>query len=318
MSFGVETIVFFLLLSLLASTVNGGLGYGYSSISTPLALLVLINRIVNPAYVLLEALLNTVMLGLSGKQNVKATFRRALPLILALVPGVIVGSLILNIVAPLWVKLTVYAVILPFILLQIAGFRRPLRSESRAGVPLGIGIGLLYSITTISGPPIALFWNNQGLRREEFKAAVAQVRIAESCLTAVSYYFLGLFTVTSLSLFSIVAPPVLVGIPLGIYIVKKVQVETFRRVCMSFDAVVVGFGLANTVIGLFGVPAYAAYAAWFLVVALSLLLLYRYFKIDAPGIVTRVEKELKVQLFDGLKRLLARSLTARVPQLGVH
>jgi hypothetical protein len=48
----------------------GGLGYGYSSMSIPLAVLVFFtNRILNPAYVLLEALLNTVMLGLSWKEE---------------------------------------------------------------------------------------------------------------------------------------------------------------------------------------------------------------------------------------------------------
>src|SRR5271167_702001 len=101
-------IIFFALLSLAASVVNGGLGYGYSSLSTPLALLVFVNKIINPAYVLLEAGINTFMLFLSGKENIAATYRRTIPVILALVPGVIVGSLILNAVAPLWIRFTVY------------------------------------------------------------------------------------------------------------------------------------------------------------------------------------------------------------------
>jgi uncharacterized membrane protein YfcA len=276
-------IIFFALLSLAASFVNGGLGYGYSSISTPLAILVLINKVINPAYVLLEALVNTAMLALSGKANVLATARRTAPVIVALVPGIIVGSLLLNLVAPVWVKFLVYVLILPLILLQAAGLRRPIRAEASAGVPLGVGIGLLYSLTTISGPPIALFWNNQGLQKQEFRAAVAQVRIAESYLTAVSYYFLGLFTATSLSLFTIVAPPVLVGIPLGIFVVKRVEVETFRRVCMSFDAWVVGFGLSGTLATLFGVPLELGYALWAGIIAISLALLYRYFRTRTSG-----------------------------------
>jgi len=149
-------VVFFAILSLAASVVNGGLGYGYSSLSTPLAILVFVNRIINPAYVLLEAGINTFMLFLSGRKNIAATYRRTIPVILALVPGVIVGSLILNEVAPVWIRFAVYVVILPLILLQAAGFRRPLRGEARAGVPLELGVGLLYSITTISGPPHCL------------------------------------------------------------------------------------------------------------------------------------------------------------------
>jgi len=276
-------IVFFALLSLAASVVNGGLGYGYSSLSTPLALLVFVNKIINPAYVLLEAGINTFMLALSGKKNIAATYRRTIPVILALVPGVIVGSLILNAVAPLWIRFAVYVVILPLILLQAAGFRRPLKGEARAGVPLGLGVGLLYSITTISGPPIALFWNNQGLRQREFKAAVAQIRIAESYLTCVTYYLLGLFTASSLALFQVISPPVLIGIPVGMFVVSKVAVETFRRMAMTFDAGIVGYGLSATLPILFGISSALSDTLFVVVVVLDLNLFYRYLKQRTAG-----------------------------------
>ncbi len=166
--------------------------------------------------------------------------------------------------------------ILPLILLQAAGFRHPIKSEARAGAPLGLGIGLLYSITTISGPPIALFWNNQGMAKSEFKAAIAQVRIAESYLTCLTYYSLGLFTATSLQLFTYVAPPVVLGIPLGIFVIRHMQVETFRRICMSFDSWIVGYGLAVVLGSLFGLLNFG-YLLWILVIAIDLALLYRFF-----------------------------------------
>ncbi len=277
-------VLFFAILSLVASIVNGGLGYGYSSLSTPLALLVFVNRVLNPAYVLLEAGINTFMLGLAGRKNIRATYRRALPVIVALVPGVVVGSLILSAVAPLWIRFAVYAVILPLILLQAAGFRRPLKGEATASVPLGVGVGMLYSITTISGPPIALFWNNQGLEQRQFKAAVAQVRIAESYITCISYYFLGLFSANSISLFKVISPPVLIGIPLGMLIVSKVAVETFRRVCMCFDAGVVGYGLSATLPALFGISSGLSLTLFGAVLVLDVGLLYRYFKGRSGGV----------------------------------
>jgi uncharacterized protein len=280
-----DVIVFFAVLSLAASVVNGGLGYGYSSLSTPLALLVFVNKILNPAYVLLEAGINTFMLFLSGRANIAATYRRTIPVIVALVPGVIVGSLILNAVAPLWIRFAVYAVILPLILLQAAGFRKPLKGEARAGVPLGLGVGLLYSITTISGPPIALFWNNQGLKQREFKAAVAQIRIAESYLTCVSYYLLGLFTASSISLFKVISPPVFIGIPVGMLIVSKVAVETFRRMAMTFDAGIVGYGLSATLPILFGISTALSYTLFVAVLVVDLGLFYRYLK-GRPTAVT--------------------------------
>jgi len=277
-------VIFFAILSLAASIVNGGLGYGYSSLSTPLALLVFVNKILNPAYVLLEAGINTFMLALSGRKNIAATYRRTIPLMLALVPGVIAGSLILNAVAPLWTRFAVYAVILPLILLQAAGFRKPLKGEARAGIPLGFGVGMLYSITTISGPPIALFWNNQGLKQREFKAAVAQVRIAESYLTCVSYYLLGLFTASSISLFKVISPPVFIGIPIGMFIVSRVAVETFRRMAMTFDAGIVGYGLSATLPILFGINTTLSDTLFVAVLGLDLGLFYRYLKTRTTGV----------------------------------
>jgi uncharacterized membrane protein YfcA len=269
-------LVLLALISLAASTVNGGLGYGYSSISTPLAILLVINRVINPVYVLVESIMNTFMLALSGKANIRSTFRRVLPIIAALIPAVVIGSFALTTIAPAWVRFIVYVTILPLILLQAAGLRRPIRSERAAGVPLGAGVGLLYSITTISGPPIALFFNNQGLVKNEFKAAIAQIRIVESYTTAITYYALGLFTATTLQVFTYVAPPVLLGIPLGFLIVKRIGVEVFRRTCMSFDAWIVGYGLAVVLGSLFGLIAFG-YAIWALVIGIDALLLYRFF-----------------------------------------
>ncbi len=283
-------MVLFALLSLAASFVNGAIGYGYSSISTPLALLVLANRIVNPAYVLLEALVNTVMAIISGKKNLKATFRRTLPIMIPVVPGAIIGSLILaelSSAAPSWAKFVVYASILPLILLQAAGFRRAIKRETHAALPVGLGIGLIYSITTISGPPIALFLNNQGLKQEEFKASVSQVRITESYITCITYYFLGLFgaksvtpfgIVTPLELFAVIAPPVLVGLPLGVIVARRLDMETFRMLCMNFNAWIVGYGLTRVLVTFFQVNINWANLLYTGIVGLSLVVLFRYLR----------------------------------------
>ena len=273
----IELLIFFAILSLGASIVNGGVGYGYSSISVPIAVLVLINRIINPAYVLLEAVLNTIMLVLSGKKSVFSTLRRTTPILFAIVPGVLIGSIVLSLIAPLIVRFIVYAALLPLVLLQTAGFRRPIKRERSAGVPLGVGVGVLYSLTTISGPPIALFLNNQGLNMNEFKASISQIRIVESYTTCLTYFLLGLFTVSSLQLFTVIAPPIVVGLPLGMYIARKLSLETFRRLSMGFNGLIVGFGLSQTLIALVLITPQFAYSIWGVVIFLDSLILFRYF-----------------------------------------
>src|SRR5712692_9964883 len=110
-----------------ASIVNGALGYGFSSITVPLALLFLANRVLNPALVLIEVALNAYVLWVN-RDALSKVWRRVLPIVIGLGPGVLAGTLIVSRVSPAWLKLWTYVVLLPLILVQAAGFRRPIRS----------------------------------------------------------------------------------------------------------------------------------------------------------------------------------------------
>ena len=174
-----------LAITLGAAIVNGALGYGFSSITVPLALLFLTNRVLNPALVLIEVVLNAWVLWVN-RAAIPLVEKRVRWVIAGLLPGVVIGTLILSRVHPGWVKLATYAALLPLILVQATGRRRPVRAEKSAGLALGGGVGLLYAVTTISGPPLAVALNNQGFSKQEFRAALALVRLAEASLTAVS------------------------------------------------------------------------------------------------------------------------------------
>ena len=269
-------------ITLLAATVNGALGYGFSSLTVPVAVLFFANRTLNPALVIVEVAVNSYSLFIN-RHSLPRVWKRTLPIIGGLVPGVVVGSLLLSAVNPGAIRVLMYVVLLPLILLQAAGFRRYIHAERAVGVPLGTGIGVLYSVTTISGPPLALMLNNQGFVREDFRASLAIIRIAESTLTAIAYAFLGLYTVQTGSLLWLIAPSVLIGVPLGAFLIRRLAAETFRRICMSFDAWVVGFGLSRTLmdLGLLGDPT--AYLVLTTAAAIDLLLLYQFFKKQRRG-----------------------------------
>lgn len=264
------------LITFFAATVNGALGYGFSSLTVPVALLFYTNRVLNPALVLLEVIINSYVL-MMNRRSVPQVWRRVLPMLAGLVPGVIIGSYALAAVHPGWIKFLTYAVILPFILIQTAGFRRYIKAERAVSVPFGAGVGILYSITTISGPPLALLFNNQGYVKEEFRAGLALVRVVESSCTALAYYFLGLYSATTPQLMLMIVPSVLLGVPLGIALLQRTAVETFRRLCMSFDAWVVGFGLSRTILELGLLASPHAYIVLATTLVVDGWLLFRYF-----------------------------------------
>lgn len=263
-------------ITLVAATVNGAIGYGFSSITVPLALLFVTSRALNPALILIEVPVNLYVLAMN-RASVPIVLRGTSILIIGLVPGIAVGSLFLASAQPDLLKLVTYVVLIPLILIQAGGLRRPFRSLRAIGLPFGAGVGLLYSATTISGPPLALLLNNQGYAKRDFRGSLALVRAAESSLTALSYGLLGLYTPATLALMTPIVPAVLVGIPLGAALIRRVDAETFRRVCMSFDAWIVGFGLSRLLDQLAVVTGPPAYVVLLAVASIDVVLLYRFF-----------------------------------------
>jgi len=104
-------------ITLLAATINGALGYGFSSITVPVALLFYTNRVLNPALVLVELVINTYVL-LINRHSVPHIWKRVLSILFGLFLGVAIGSYLLSLVQPGWVKFLTYVTLLPLILLQ--------------------------------------------------------------------------------------------------------------------------------------------------------------------------------------------------------
>jgi uncharacterized membrane protein YfcA len=266
-----------------AAIVNGALGYGFSSITVPIALLFLTNRVLNPALVPIEVALNAYVLW-TNRDGLSSVWRRVLPIVLGLVPGVIVGSLLVSSVNPSWLKFGTFVVLLPLIFFQAAGYRRPIKSEQSVGLAFGGGVGVLYAVTTISGPPLAVMLSNQGFTKKDFRAALGFIRLAESSFTAVAYAVLHLYTPESFGLIKYILPSIAVGVPIGGYLIQRIRPETFRRVCMSFDAWIVGFGLSALLQDLGIVRSNLSYLLLAAVGLFDTWLLYYFFSVQLPRI----------------------------------
>ena len=271
-----DTVVL-VLITFVAATVNGALGYGFSSITVPVALLFYTNRILNPALVLIELVINTYVLFINRKSIPNVLWRVA-PILGGLAVGVGIGSYLLFLVQPAWIKFVTYFFLLPLILLQAAGIRKPIRAERAIGIPFGVGLGTLYSVTTISGPPLALLFNNQGYPKHDFRAALGIIRLAESSLTAIAYGFIGFYSAGSMEIIPYIVPSVILGIPLGTYLIRLMDPETFRRICMAFDGLIVGFGLSRVLVELDLASPVTTYSILLIVVFANGYLLFKYFK----------------------------------------
>ena len=271
----IGTIVL-ILITFIAAIINGGLGYGFSSTAVPVALLFYTNKVLNPSIVLLEVVINLYIMFIHWK-NIKTILPRVVPIIIGAIPGVLLGALLLSSLNAEWIKLITFSFLLPLVLLQAGGIRRPIQAEKAAGLFFGTGVGFFYSVTTVSGPPLAVILSNQGLVKQEFRAALGVIRFSLSSLTAISYYYFALYQPESLTVLATILPSVIVGIPIGTYVIRKINPETFRRICMSFDAWFVSFGLSRVFMQLNILQSPTAYSIVAIAILIDANLLYKYF-----------------------------------------
>src|SRR3954462_13926690 len=88
-------------ITFLAAFVNGALGYGFSSITVPVGLLFFSNRVLNPALVLIEVFINLYVLFIN-RTSIPSVWKRVLPILVGLAPGVALGSYLLASIHPGW------------------------------------------------------------------------------------------------------------------------------------------------------------------------------------------------------------------------
>jgi len=265
-----------IVLALAAAMVNGAIGYGFSTLVVPVALLAYPSSTLTPGLVLAEIVLNLLAL-LVNRRAIPAVFWRVVPMMAASLPGIAVGVTLLKTASPNTLRFATYLVLLPLVLLQAAGLRRPLSKGSRAELPVGFGIGILYSCTTISGPPLGLLFNNQGLAQDEFRAAISLFRITESIATAIAFSLLSVYTPASVGLALQILPCILIGLPIGRLAVSMIDPESFRRICMAADAWLISFGLSRLLTTYGGLTARLAYAPMLVVLLLDGFILSRFF-----------------------------------------
>ena len=127
------------LVTFVAAIVNGAVGYGFSSLTVPIALLFLSNKVLNPALVIVAIALNGYVL-VVNRRSIPVVAKRALPVLLGLVPGIICGGLLLASLNSEWLKFVTYISLVPLILLQAGGVRWPMKSERMVGLLLAPGL----------------------------------------------------------------------------------------------------------------------------------------------------------------------------------
>ena len=165
------------LATLVGASVASATGFGFALILSPAMFAVLEPEEAVTTLLVLGLVLNLLMLFGRGGRPGAIRWRAVWPLLLAAIPGLGVGVLLLAAMSKPTLQIAVGVVVIAAALVQARPAARvaaePREPALGSACAVGLASGALTTSTTVSGPPIVLWLQAHGVPREEFRASLA-------------------------------------------------------------------------------------------------------------------------------------------------
>jgi uncharacterized membrane protein YfcA len=163
--------------TLLGAALQSATGFGFALILSPAMLALLEPYEAVTALLLLGLALNLLVLFGDGGEPAAVRWRAVGPMLLAALPGLGAGLVLLAAMSKPALQLCVGAAVVAAAAVQARGARAsaPAAREPtlRAACAVGMASGALTTSTTVSGPPIVLWLQAQGVSPAELRASLA-------------------------------------------------------------------------------------------------------------------------------------------------
>lgn len=163
--------------TLVAASVQSATGFGFALILSPAMLALLEPEEAVSALLILGFALNLLLLFGRDGEPAAVRWRAVAPMLLAAVPGLAGGILILAVVSKPALQVAVGTAVVGAAILQARGAPRTPRDGReptlRSACAVGLASGALTTSTTVSGPPIVLWLQSQGVEPRELRASLA-------------------------------------------------------------------------------------------------------------------------------------------------
>ena len=211
---------------LLASIVKSITGFGSALVVSPLLSMVLGPRTTIPLLVLYETGFGLVLL-VQVRRSV--VVREMVPMGLAAVVGIPIGTYVLASVNPQILKGVIGIVTVGAAALMFFGVTRPLKNPLRASAAAGFLSGVLGGCTGVTGPPVILFLHNQGAPKERFRANLIAYFVFLHVVEIPIFLYAGLLTMDVVRLFPPVVPGALLGLWVAQRLLPRINERMFRK-----------------------------------------------------------------------------------------
>lgn len=242
LSLAPATLSFVVLALLMGGFIKGTVGIGM-----PLLIVSLLGLVLDPRLVLALVVVPIVVTNFWQAFATGFPWDKLLrfwPLILAFSIGTWLGAQVIAWINPdmLLGILGIIVVVFCSISLLNPAMRMPQRWEMWAGPGVGMGAGLLNGVSTVNGPPLALYLVSLGLNKDEFVGAYGLILAFGSVPLALSYVSVGVLGLQEFYWSLAALVPILAGLVLGQRLRRYINPDLFKRVLL-ITLILLGFNL---------------------------------------------------------------------------
>lgn len=215
-----------------AFLLRGFTGFGSAVFGVPLILLMAGISFVVPAYLILDAVATGI---LTVETKKYFNWRIALPVVLGMIPGNILGTYILSSYDIPILKIVLGVLILIFSLYIFFIKETPEVKDRRGifGFTAGAFSGVLGGIFGVSGPPIVIYLKCRIPQKDMFRAQIVLLIIFENVFRLFLYTYGGLFNPFNLTFALILLP----AMALGLFFGSRSNIKASQR---TFDIIAAG------------------------------------------------------------------------------
>lgn len=226
-----------------AGFTQGFVGFGFSQVAIPIMASFIPTKEAIPIAVFESVILNLLIIRDTRRY---INFRRMWALMLAGITGIPFGTYLLLILDVDLLKFFIGIIIVLSSIAILTGFRVNIKNEKLASIPIGFFSGILNGSTTMSGPPVILFFSNQELDKQTFRANLVTYFFILGLMT-IPPYFIGKIINFSVLKYSVIFVPfVISGTLTGMKLSKKVDDKIFRNIALIILIII---GVITTVSG---------------------------------------------------------------------
>ncbi|NYT01364.1 MAG: sulfite exporter TauE/SafE family protein [Methanosarcinales archaeon] len=220
------------LVMLAAMLVRTLTGFGSALISVPLLSVLFGAKFAIPFIMLYECLIDIMILAREDQRAVKKDLKMALPLLIAGLVGIPLGTEVLIMSSERLLRSIMGMALILFSLLLLMNFDLRIRREQSGFVLAGLAGGFLCGSIGMPGPPMALLLSSQGFGKETFRRVMVIFLTAIDVFTFIYFVHRGLITTDMILLSLKLLPALVLGFLLGSLAYARLEAIYFRRVVL--------------------------------------------------------------------------------------